>query len=278
MMIKNWSQTCLAILLLLCFKTVSGQFVEMETYPMEGYNYLPYFPEKLMTQQPERELKHNQLSQPFAWKTTRPDTIIIHKKIIIGQMDSTRMYCFTQRDHPAADLLLAVKNNDDWVILKTILFRHLTYDATEFRIVGLGKEKIPHLEAIVFRQKNVLGQYGRRVSSQWKRSKSISLINLNSLNRVLSNVYVGYEYIYTVKNYTDEVKHSEIQSANLWYDFKINYKKGKIKIKVLENRLDTLTQTGEAIPLLTDSKANQNAPLFQTGVYKFDGKGFVLKR
>ncbi|KAA3628489.1 MAG: hypothetical protein DWQ02_19270 [Bacteroidetes bacterium] len=268
----------IALGFIFCFGVVNGQFVEMATEPMEGYEYLPYFPEKLMKQQPSAVLPHSTLSKPFAWTTQRPDTIEIFKKVIIGEMDSTQMYCFVQNDHPAADLLIAVKNQDHWVILKTIIFRHLTYDATQFRVVQLGRQKVPHLEVIVFREKNVLGQYGRQVSSQWKRSKTISLINLNTLQRPLANIYTGYEYIYTIRRYENDVRYSKIQSANLWYDFKINYKKGKIKVKQLDNRLDALEQTGEETPVLINSEEEKNAPLLRVGMFKFDGERFVFRK
>lgn len=273
---NRWLKLGIVLWFIFSFGVVKGQFVEVAIEPMDGYEYLPYFPEKLMAQQPSAVLKNGQLSKPFAWTTKRPDTIDIYKKVIIGNMDTTQMYCFVQNDHPAADLLLAVKNQDHWVILKTIIFRHLSYDATQFRVVHIGKQKVPHLETIVFREKNVLGQYGRQVSSQWKRSKTISLINLNTLYRILSNVYTGYEYIYTIRRYKNDVRHSKIQSANLWYDFKINYKNGKIKVKQLDNRLDALEQTGEEAAVLIDSEEDKNAPLLRAGMYKFDGVRFVF--
>ena len=218
------------------FGVANGQFVEMDIEPMASYEYLPYFPEKLMAQQPSAILPHSSLSQSFAWTTTRPDTITIHQKVIIGDMDTTLMYCFVQNDHPAADLFLAVKNQDQWVVIKTIIFRHLTYDVTQFRVVYLGRQKVPHLEVIIFRDKNVLGQHGRRVSSQWKRCKTISLINLNTLQRSLANVYTGYEYIYTIKQYKNDVRHSNIQTANLWYDFQ----------NQLQKRQDQSKTTGQS--------------------------------
>jgi hypothetical protein len=278
MILKPGNKIFWVLMVLFSVLSAEAQYVTIAPEPMEGYEYLPYFPEKLMEQKPQPALANNSLGKYFIYSTDRLDTISIHRHFLIGNMDSTQMFCFVETDKMGADQFLAVRNDKNWVILKMRILRHLAYDAVEFKLVRLGKKKELHLQVMVYRDKNVESKYGSRVDSEWKRAKSISLFNLNTLHRVLSNVYLGYEYHYTQKVKINGLVYRETKQANVWYDFDINYKRGKIKVKLMENKRDLVKQSGELIPERIETQVGKNAPLLTNGIYKYDGQKFVWKK
>lgn len=277
-MIFKHIQIPLVIITFLFQVPMVAQVEDLPPQPMDDYEYLPWFPEALVAQQPSNILPNGILSDPLSFITDRIDTVTIHRKHIFEKTDSTQIFGFVRNDHPASPYLLAVKRDVNWVIIKMTSFKYLSLDEVNFSIVKFKKHQAPFLLVIVNRNGNVFSQSGPTVESNWKRTQVVSLVNLNTFNMPLRNVYMGYDYQYVTKQKVDDIRHRKTRAANLWYEYAFNFKRGQLKITQLTNTLETSEQKGTQEAISTNLTKNTCVPLLKQGVYKLKNGKFVFKK
>lgn len=258
---------------------VLAQFEKAPAPTNTVYTTLPSFPEELYNLRPSTTLPNTQLNEQQVVITNRLDTFQIHFKFHFDHVDSSKVFMFSLKESPNTNFKLAVNRGTSWLILDANLFRRLTTNSAHFSFPTFKGINAPLLKVDISipADKQVNRRSNRSVDSWWKKVSITTLINLETFEFYLHNLYTGYEYSYIEKSIEGTDKIQFIKTALLKYDLDFNPKKCQLSISESENHHIIQTKVNEEAAIEKGFIKNACSPIQQIGLYKLKENKFVRK-
>jgi len=255
--------------------------VEISTKSLtDSHNYekLPSFPWEISELRPNDILPNVQLSDAFYSTTTQIDTFDFYDKWFLKGIDSTELFVFTLTDNPHMGHRFAIKRKFDWLFLAAKTINHLNFSiakAKKIRTVD-NEDELILITIETPEDMQVNSKYGGGVTSQLKQVRTLSLLNINTVEYYLHNVMMGYIYNYNISKNVEGVRVNHNQKAELQYDYFLEIENKELKIAKRKNYISSTKIIEDEVNLPIEIKQDICSPLQKNGTYKLQENKFIL--